>query len=177
MTSSPHPVLLVLGGARSGKSRYAQQRAGQRESVLFVATATRSDDEMLAKIDRHREDRPTHWTTLEETINLAGVLRAAGPKHNVAVIDCLTLYAANLLAADELNPQAELDRLCATLQSAPCDVILVSNEVGSGIVPSYPLGRRYRDLLGEMNQRVAAVADEVVLMVAGLPLPLKRQAD
>lgn len=177
MPSDSHPVLLVLGGARSGKSRYALQRASQRRNVLFVATATRSDDEMLAKIDRHREDRPQHWTTIEETVDLAGVLRAAGPEQEVAIIDCLTLYAANLLAADGLNPAAELDRLCAALQSPPCDVILVSNEVGSGIVPAYPLGRRYRDLLGEINQRVAAMADEVVLMVAGLPFPLKRQAD
>ena len=132
---------------------------------------------MLAKIDRHRNDRPPHWTTVEEPLDLPGILRQEGSKHDVAVVDCLTLYTANLLAAEALQPQAELDRLCAALQSPPCDVILVSNEVGSGIVPAYPLGRRYRDLLGEINQRVAAVADEVVLMVAGLPLPLKRQAD
>ncbi len=177
MTFGPHSVLLVLGGARSGKSRYAQQRVGQREKVLFVATATRSDDEIIAKIDRHREDRPQDWTTAEQTTDLAGILREDGSKHDVAIIDCLTLYAANLLAANDLDPLAELDRLCVALQSPPCDVILVSNEVGSGIVPAYPLGRRYRDLLGEINQRVASLADEVVLMVAGIPLPLKRQAD
>lgn len=177
MTLHRPSVLLVLGGARSGKSRYAQKVAGRKDRVLFVATATRSDEEMTAKIARHREDRPSHWTTVEEMLNLPEVLAEFGPQHQVALIDCLTLYAANLLTAERLQPEMEIDRLCAALQSPPCELILVSNEVGSGVVPAYALGRRYRDLLGEINQRVAAVADQVVLMVAGLPLPLKQQAD
>ena len=130
----PGSVTLVLGGARSGKSRYAQQLAEQSSRVVFVATAKVSDDEMRAKIERHREDRPTEWLTVEEPLELPRVLA----KH-------------------------ELDS----------DVIVVSNEVGSGVHPVSPLGRRYRDLLGEINQRIARVADDVVLMVAGLPLALK----
>lgn len=177
MTVDRHSVLLLLGGVRSGKSRYAQKMVEGIDRVLFVATAARSDEEMTAKIARHREDRPSHWTTIEEKVNLPEVLAEFGPRHEVALIDCLTLYAANLLAAEGLQPEAEIERLCAALVSAPFPVILVSNEVGSGVVPAYALGRRYRDLLGEINQRMAALADEVVLMVAGLPLPLKRQAD
>jgi iron complex outermembrane receptor protein/vitamin B12 transporter len=184
--SHPNTVTLVLGGARSGKSTYAQNLAGSYDNVLFVATAAPSDDEMRAKIVRHRADRPSHWTTAEEPLALAEVIRQHGAEHDVVLIDCLTLYAANLLHAHGVDgsdspaasqTDAEMDAaicdLCAALSDPPCAVILVSNEVGSGVVPAYALGRRYRDLLGELNQRVAAVATDAVLMVAGLPLTLK----
>ena len=170
-------VTLVLGGVRSGKSHYAQQLAERAENVLFVATAeAREDAEMRVKIERHRAGRPAHWETVEEPIELARALSAAKPRQQVVLIDCLTIFAANLL--ERFGEQANSDHpeiasLCATLAVAQFPVILVSNEVGSGVVPEYALGRRFRDLLGELNQRVAAVADNVFYIVAGLPLAFK----
>jgi len=166
-------VTLVLGGARSGKSRYAQQLAEQASRVVFVATAKRSDDEMRAKIDRHRADRPKEWLTVEEPLDLAKALAEHELGCDVIVMDCLTLFAANLLEGDGEEVERRVEALCSSLQSVHCSVVLVSNEVGSGVVPAYPIGVRYRDLLGEINQKIARVADDVVLMVAGLPLALK----
>jgi adenosylcobinamide kinase / adenosylcobinamide-phosphate guanylyltransferase len=169
-------VTLVLGGARSGKSRYAQQLAEQSRHVVFVATAKASDEEMRAKIDRHREDRPKEWPTVEEPLDLPKVLAEHELESEVIIVDCLTIFAANLLEAEGENSHAielRVEGLCEALRAAQCAVVLVSNEVGSGVVPAYPVGRRYRDLLGEINQRVARLADDVVLMVAGLPLALK----
>ena len=170
-------VILVLGGVRSGKSRYAQQLAERFGRVTFVATAERRDDEeMHRKIERHRADRPAHWTTVEEPIALGRVVQTSENKCDAILIDCLTLFGANLMEAfgsNEAGLEACVEDLCCALKTTSCKVILVSNEVGSGVVPAYALGRRFRDVIGEINQRVAAVADTVVLMVAGLPLPLK----
>ena len=169
-------VTLVLGGVRSGKSRYAQQLAEQWGRVVFVATGKMTDDEMRAKIESHRESRPKEWLTVEEPLELSKVLRNHASDCDVIVVDCLTIFAANLIEEEGENDDAieqRIEALCAALRSVGCSVVLVSNEVGSGVVPAYPLGRRYRDLLGEINQRVARVADDVVLMVAGLPLALK----
>ncbi len=171
-----HAVTLVLGGARSGKSRFAQQMAERHTRVLFLATATAVDEEMRLKIARHQEDRPADWQTVEETTGLAGVIGSRGAAVDFILVDCLTLYAANLLHRYKDEPAAipgQVAGLLEALAAPPCPVVLVSNEVGSGVVPAYELGRQYRDLLGELNQRVASVATEVVLMVAGLPLWLK----
>ena len=168
-------VTLVLGGVRSGKSRYAQQLGERAQRVVFVATAQAGDDEMQRKIERHRATRPQHWTTVEEPLALAGAIAQHGPSCDLMIIDCLTFFASNLLQ-EETSAQA-VDELCAALSAPPCSVVLVSNEVGSGVVPPYPLGRRFRDLLGEMNQSVAAVASHVLLLVAGLPLALKGQVE
>ena len=165
-------VTLLLGGARSGKSHYAQQLGEQAERVVFVATARAGDDEMRRKIDLHRSSRPQHWQTVEEPLALAETIAHHGPACDLLIIDCLTFFAANLLEAGGDEP-ASIDALCTALQSPPCSVVLVSNEVGSGVVPEYASGRRFRDLLGEMNQRVARVASDVLLLVAGLPLALK----
>lgn len=178
MHDSRRAITLVLGGARSGKSRYAQTLAAGVSPVAFVATARRSDsdEEMRQKIERHRADRPQNWKTIEEPLDLAGVLAAQVSNYRIVVIDCLTLYAANLLEAEQGNLRAVEERLhtfYAALRLVPCSVALVSNEVGSGIVPMSPEGRTYRDLLGEINQRVATIADTVLLMVAGLPFALK----
>ena len=170
-------VTLVLGGVRSGKSRFAQQLAERSDRVTFVATAERRDDEeMRLKIDRHRAERPSTWVTIEEPLELARAIHSSGSICDLILVDCLTLFAANLLEAhseDETKLQSRIEDLCTALKSASCSVVLVSNEVGSGVVPAYALGRRFRDLVGEINQRVAAVADDVLLMVAGLPLALK----
>jgi adenosylcobinamide kinase/adenosylcobinamide-phosphate guanylyltransferase len=169
-------VTLVLGGARSGKSRYAQQLAEQSRHVVFVATAKVSDEEMRAKIERHRKDRPEEWPTVEEPLDLHEVLAEHELDSEVIVVDCLTIFAANLLEAEGEDSDAierRVEALCEALRTAQCTVVLVSNEVGSGVVPAYPVGCRYRDLLGEINQKVARVANDVVLMVAGLPLALK----
>lgn len=177
MQNEAASVTLVLGGVRSGKSRYAQQLAERGERVAFIATAERRDDpEMTAKIERHRADRPAHWTTIEEPLRIAEEIQQSAKDHEVVVIDCLTLFAANLLeacAGDRSKQELYIDQLCAALRYAPCSVILVSNEVGSGVVPAYELGRQFRDLVGEINQRVASVAGTVLFMVAGLPLALK----
>jgi adenosylcobinamide kinase / adenosylcobinamide-phosphate guanylyltransferase len=169
-------VTLVLGGARSGKSRYAQQLAEQSRQVVFVATAKASDDEMAAKIERHRVERPQEWRTIEEPLDLPKVLAENALGTEVIVVDCLTIFAANLLEVEGEHNEAierRVEGLCEALRTAQCNVVLVSNEVGSGVVPEYAVGCRYRDLLGEINQKVARVADDVVLMVAGLPLALK----
>ncbi len=170
-------VTLVLGGVRSGKSRFAQKLASRIERVSFIATAEpRQDPEMHAKIERHRADRPSTWITIEEPLHLATLIREPRPDCDLLLIDCLTLFAANLLEACDGNAieiQTRLELFFASLANAPVPVILVSNEVGSGVVPAYELGRRFRDLVGEINQRVAAISDTVLLMVAGLPFALK----
>jgi adenosylcobinamide kinase / adenosylcobinamide-phosphate guanylyltransferase len=169
-------VTLVLGGARSGKSRYAQQLAEQSQRVVFVATAKALDDEMHAKIERHKEDRPKGWLTVEEPLELPKVLAEHEGNCDVIVIDCLTIFVANLMEAEGENSAAvsrRIEALCEALRTVQCTVVLVSNEVGSGVHPVSQLGRAYRDLLGEINQRVARIANDVILMVAGLPLALK----
>jgi adenosylcobinamide kinase/adenosylcobinamide-phosphate guanylyltransferase len=170
-------ITLVLGGVRSGKSRYAQQLVERADRVTFIATAERRDDEeMRRKIERHRAERPANWQTIEEPLKLARAVEQAGRESDAILIDCLTLFAANVMEAcgdDTERADAFVSALCDALSAAACPVVLVSNEVGSGIVPAYELGRRFRDRVGEINQRVAAIADNVLLMVAGLPLALK----
>lgn len=169
-------VTLVLGGVRSGKSRYAVKLASQASRVIFLATAKPSDAEMRAKIARHQAERPSQWLTVEEPLALGRVLKQHESGNQLFLIDCLTLFAANLLEAEADNEEvlrASVARFCAVLQSISSSVVLVSNEVGSGVVPAYAVGRRFRDLAGEMNQSIAALADSVLLMVAGLPIVLK----
>jgi adenosylcobinamide kinase/adenosylcobinamide-phosphate guanylyltransferase len=169
-------ITLILGGARSGKSRLAQKLAARHSSVVFVATGRPVDDEMRRKIERHKAERPSEWLTVEEQISLDKTVRDYAPRFRVLLVDCLTLYAANLLSTTNNDWEAVLPKVesfCSALREAKCSILLVSNEVGSGIVPEYPSGRAFRDLLGAINQQVAAIADNVVLMVAGLPLVLK----
>ena len=169
-------ITLVLGGARSGKSRWAQELAGKSERVAYVATAQARDAEMCEKIRRHQEDRPAHWQTLEEPLELARVLIDHGAKFDLLLIDCLTVFVSNAMEAaqsDAASMEGRLDSFLEALRIVPASVVLVSNEVGSGVVPPYPAGRIFRDALGELNQKVAAIADNVVLMMAGLPWALK----
>ncbi|HZD31073.1 MAG TPA: bifunctional adenosylcobinamide kinase/adenosylcobinamide-phosphate guanylyltransferase [Candidatus Angelobacter sp.] len=167
----------MLGGVRSGKSRYAQQLAAVGERVAFIATAEGLDDDMRQRIARHREDRPASWTTIEAPLALEDALLQCGSDFDTILVDCLTVWTANLMqraASGGDAPQAHAERLVQILHRIPASVILVSNEVGSGIVPDNELGRSYRDLLGLVNQRVAAGSDEVILLVAGCPLFVKQ---
>jgi adenosylcobinamide kinase/adenosylcobinamide-phosphate guanylyltransferase len=169
-------VTLLLGGARSGKSRYAQQLAAGSERVAFIATATASDDEMRRKIARHQADRPTSWRTYEAPLDLEATIQAEAGGYQAVVIDCLTLWTANLLHYYQMKPEPIVERadaLCGLLSKAETRFFLVSNEVGESVVPAYESGRIFRDVLGELNQRVARVADRVLLMVAGYPLVVK----
>ncbi|HUX86964.1 MAG TPA: bifunctional adenosylcobinamide kinase/adenosylcobinamide-phosphate guanylyltransferase [Chloroflexota bacterium] len=192
-------ITLILGGARSGKSDYAQQLAvASGRAVVFVATATPSatedDPEMAERIAAHRRARPAQWQTVEETIELVHAIVQHAQPDDVVVIDCLTLWVSNVCLA-ELDEEAEADgaslehwrlleaalttqtaALLHVARSKQIDVILISNEVGLGVVPAFPLGRHYRDLLGRVNQAVAREADSVILMVAGLPINLRRLA-
>jgi adenosylcobinamide kinase/adenosylcobinamide-phosphate guanylyltransferase len=167
--------LFVLGGARSGKSRFAVASQASSTRVTFVATAEAGDADMMARIARHRAERPPHWRTVEEPYDLVPRLRACCAEADAVVVDCLTLWVSNLMLrgdADEwIVKQGE--ELVALLAPGLAHVTLVSNEVGEGVHPPTEDGRRFRDLLGRVNQRVAAAADRVVLMVAGLPLVVK----
>lgn len=168
--------ILITGGVRSGKSRFAQELASWGGlPVLYLATASPRDPEMEERIKAHRESRPKDWKTVEEGREVLKVMRDLPDPHTV-VLDCITLWISNLLE-DGFSDQGILERakaLASYIPGCPHRVILVTNEVGWGVVPAYPLGRRFRDLQGTVNQLLAQVADEVYLMVAGIPLRLKR---
>jgi adenosylcobinamide kinase/adenosylcobinamide-phosphate guanylyltransferase len=167
--------VLVSGGARSGKSAYALARAAVLPAPrVFVATATAGDGEMAARIAAHRRERGAAFTTIEEALAPAGVLAGLEGATGVAVVDCVTLWIANLLARhDDPAVAAAITTLADTIARRGFPVVVVTNEVGWGIVPFDAETRRFRDLLGLANQRLASAADEVVLMVAGIPVAVK----
>jgi adenosylcobinamide kinase/adenosylcobinamide-phosphate guanylyltransferase len=175
-------LTFILGGARSGKSDYAQSLVNSTGAkVLFVATAAALDEEMQARISAHRSRRPAHWTTLEATHDVGKAVLAAPPSEWV-LLDCLTLLLSNLLVdlpepiieADYSRAvEREMDGLLGALSSSPAKWVIVSNEVGLGLVPEYPMGRYFRDALGRANQRLAQAADVVYFMVSGLPMLVK----
>jgi adenosylcobinamide kinase/adenosylcobinamide-phosphate guanylyltransferase len=173
-------IVLILGGARSGKSSHAQKMAADRGGkVLFCATAQPLDNDMRKRIRAHRQSRPSHWDTLEVPEKLAAALDNKVGKYDTVIVDCITLLAANCSGQTagsrraEKSIDAEIKGLIDLMQRSRCSFTLVSNEVGSGIVPDNALARAYRDALGRANQQLAAAADEVILMTAGLPLKLK----
>jgi adenosylcobinamide kinase/adenosylcobinamide-phosphate guanylyltransferase len=166
-------LTFVIGGARSGKSRHAEELIARADPPwVYVATAQALDDEMRERIDHHRRRRDARWQTIEAPLELPQAIVALGDGGPPVLIDCLTLWLSNVLLADA-DLTTSCDNLIATLAAAPGPVVVVSNEVGLGIVPDTPLGRRFRDAQGRLNQRVAAIADRVVLLAAGLPLTLK----
>lgn len=189
--SDSRRLILILGGARSGKSSYAEAlttRIAKQEPVLFIATATPEDDEMRARIARHQAERPAHWLTVDAPVDPASVLREHAGAARVVLLDCVTLLVSNVLMGashadfdehtfDVMQAEARVTAAIADLLSAysagDATLILVSNEVGMGIVPAYPLGRVYRDALGRANAQIAQVADAAILLVAGLPVELK----
>lgn len=180
----------MLGGVRSGKSAYAEGLAKRSDgSVLYVATATAGDDEMRRRIEEHRRRRPESWRTAEIPLGVGAALRASLPGIDVVLLDCLSVLISNVLlhneAADEdqgvalyaraeAAVQREIDRLLECYNDSSATFVVVSNEVGLGVVPPYPLGRVYRDLLGMANQNIARCADEVYLLVAGVAVELKK---
>lgn len=177
---------LILGGARSGKSREAErQAAASGLAVTVIATAEALDEEMVARIRRHQADRPAGWRTVEAPTALAQTLRQEAAADRCLIVDCLTLWLSNLLADAHTLPagataedlplfRRERDALLQTLPTLPGCVILVANEVGLGLVPETPLGRLFRDEAGRLNQAVAALCPRVVFVAAGLPLVLKQ---
>jgi adenosylcobinamide kinase / adenosylcobinamide-phosphate guanylyltransferase len=196
-TTTPR-LVLIIGGARSGKSSFAEQLAASSErSVAFIATAMAGDDEMRERIARHRASRPRQWHTLEEPLDLSGAARRASALADVLLLDCVTLWLGNVLSqaskqyekdnkeVEELSPPGrlfdesalkEIEALLTVVKElAPGKtLIVVTNEVGLGVVPAYPLGRLYRDTLGYVNQQLARAADRVYLMVAGIAVDIKR---
>jgi adenosylcobinamide kinase/adenosylcobinamide-phosphate guanylyltransferase len=180
-------VLLLLGGARSGKSRYAQEYAQkQAEKVLFVATATAGDEDMRQRIEQHKKDRPVDWTTLEVTHRLGKEIEAAWVGEDVLIIDCITMLVNNIFcsydedqfekledAVLEKKVVSEISELIACMKRVEASFIIISNEVGLGLVPDNRMGRLYRDILGRANQMLAQNSEEVYLMVAGIPLRVK----
>jgi adenosylcobinamide kinase/adenosylcobinamide-phosphate guanylyltransferase len=169
--SSAVKLTFVIGGARSGKSRYAEGLiAALPPPWTYVATAEALDAEMAERIGAHRARRGANWRTVEAPRDIAGALKACGA--TPVLIDCLTLWLSNLVLANA-DIEAETERLERALAAPKAPMVLVANEVGSGIVPGHALGRKFRDLQGVLNQRIAARADRVVLVVAGLPLVLK----
>lgn len=182
-------LTLILGGARGGKSTYAQNLAKERsQHVTYIATAQALDEEMQARIAVHQRERPGEWRTIEASKNIASHLTTETLQDGVILLDCLTMLVSNLLleaseseeAPDEAGAiavvEAEVASLMAAIQTSKAEWIIVSNEVGMGLVPPYPLGRLYRDLLGKTNQQIARIADEIYLLVAGIPMPLHQFA-
>ena len=188
-------LILLLGGARSGKSSFAEQKAREwgEDDVLYVATSETKDDEMRLRVQRHQAARPSSWTTLEAPRNLAQAIIESRVSSGVVLVDCITFLVSNYLMAasepvdDPFGPpsadpfaeaiettiRADLNALADSAHTRDVIMLVVSNEVGMGLVPPYDLGRAYRDLLGRANQDLAAQADEVYLLVAGLPMRLK----
>ena len=176
-------LTLILGGARSGKSSYAQSMAEESgKTVTFLATAQALDEEMSARIQKHRSERSANWETLEIPLGIATHVDQI--KSDVVILDCITLLVSNLLmkfVKDDLvdeepfttEVQKEVDQLIAKLRTQKKDWLIVSNELGLGLVPPYQMGRVYRDGLGWANQRLAREADKVIFMVAGIPTVIK----
>ena len=169
-------LIFITGGARSGKSRHAvelaKQSAGQ---VSFVATCLPKDDEMKARVEKHRESRPADWQTIEQEMEVAPAIKKLSEDRSAVIVDCITMLVSNLLLAGKTEEQilTEIQAIAESLRALKATTIVVSNEVGSGIVPDSELGRNFRDVAGKANQVLAEDADEAYLMVSGIPVRIK----
>ena len=170
-------IIFIIGGCRSGKSTYALQTAEKMpaERKIFIATCVPQDNEMKQRVARHQKERSHTWTTVEEPLHLPQALLENSPKADVILVDCLTLWVSNLLmqSGDEKKIADKIPQLIDALEKATCPIVLVSNEVGTGIVPENRLARQFRDITGWVNQAVAKSANKVVWMVAGIPVTVK----
>jgi len=170
-------TVLVIGGCRSGKSSHALELAEQmaQDKRIFIATCVPYDDEMRQRVEHHKNDRDSSWTALEIPVDVPEAIIENCSKSDVILVDCLTLWISNLFleSDDQEKITAHITKLTQALEAAQCPVVLVSNEVGTGIVPENNLARRFRDAAGFANQRVAACADRVMWMVAGIPVSIK----
>ena len=173
---------LVIGGCRSGKSSHALHLADRMGNAgkIFLATCIPRDDEMHQRVSRHQAERGEDWTAVETPLLLPEAIRDIGPNADVLLVDCLTLWVSNLMMEQADDPDAPTERvaertcrLIESLRAAACPVILVTNEVGAGIVPDNPLARAFRDAVGRVNQQIAACVDQVIWMVAGIPVKIK----
>jgi adenosylcobinamide kinase/adenosylcobinamide-phosphate guanylyltransferase len=166
----PHHITLITGGARSGKTRYALEGAEQIEPCTYIATAELLDDEMRQRAANHRRERGSRWQTIEEPFAVASRVQELS---GLVVVDCLTLWLSNWMLRDETQVDRQIESLCSAFRAATCHIRATTNEVGFSVVPENALARRFRDWSGLMNQRVAAVADAVYLMVCGIPTRMK----
>jgi adenosylcobinamide kinase/adenosylcobinamide-phosphate guanylyltransferase len=169
-------MIFITGGCRSGKSRYALDYANQHFSKkLYLATCEALDEEMAQRIEHHKKMRGPEWQTVEEPIEIVEKIRQYGDKVEVILLDCITLWLSNLLIKwnDDLRVMEEVNQLIDTIKQSQTFFIMVSNEVGMGIVPAEPLSRRFRDLSGMANQKIAEMADTVIFTVSGIPIFLK----
>ena len=170
-------VIFVIGGCRSGKSTYALQTAEKvpAELKIFIATCVPQDDEMKRRVARHQKDRSQNWVTVEAPLDLPDAVLRNSRRADIILVDCLTLWVSNLLMdpGDENKIEDTISQLIEALEQAICPIVLVSNEVGTGIVPENKLARQYRDLIGLVNQAVAKTAGKVIWMVAGIPVTIK----
>jgi adenosylcobinamide kinase / adenosylcobinamide-phosphate guanylyltransferase len=171
-------IILVTGGARSGKSQYAEQRAGELGGRrLYIATAEAKDEEMAQRIAEHKKRRGNDWTTIEAPTELSSALMGQRGRTDCALVDCLTLWISNLLIQrNEEYAARKVEELIGKLPQLNFNLVFVTNEVGWGIVPDNPLARKFRDFTGWTHQRIAQAADEVILMVAGVPIIVKKAA-
>jgi adenosylcobinamide kinase/adenosylcobinamide-phosphate guanylyltransferase len=171
-------IILVTGGARSGKSKYAEQRAGELgDRRLYVATAEANDEEMAQRIMEHKKRRGDAWTTIEEPVELSSALLAQRGRTDCTLVDCVTIWLSNLLLRHDAEFAARsVEELVETLARLDFHIVLVTNEVGWSIVPDNSLARQFRDLAGWANQQIATAADEVILTVAGVPMIVKKAA-
>ncbi|MEJ2222909.1 MAG: bifunctional adenosylcobinamide kinase/adenosylcobinamide-phosphate guanylyltransferase [Desulfobacterales bacterium] len=170
-------IVFVIGGCRSGKSTYAMQTAERvpAEQKIFIATCVPRDDEMKRRVARHQKERSQNWVTVEAPLNLPEAIRQNSRSGDVILVDCLTLWVSNLLmeTGDESKIEETISQFINAIEKAAGPIVLVSNEVGTGIVPENALARQYRDIIGRVNQDVAKTAGRVIWMVAGIPVTVK----
>ncbi len=166
-------ITFIIGGSRSGKSKFALERASLYQGrKAYIATAQAMDDEMKDRIEKHKEERLGEWETFEEPLNISTLIPDIHKSYDIILLDCLTLWLSNLMLNNK-NVEAEIESFISSLSTIHCSLFTVSNEVGLGIVPDNALSRRFRDLSGYLNQKMSVIADEVYLVTAGIPLKIK----